>query len=662
MVAGILVAVQLKLNAVVLPFLFVLLGIALILILLQKKTGLNKLLFFLCADIFLFCFGVNLTYSYNIVNEKAFYGHYAKIDSTSKMLVVVKDLPVQKQKFVKCELKVLQVKTNTFYTNTKGTLVGYFKNSQASSSIQAGDVIVINSKLMEIESPKNPLEFDYKTYMAHRQIHYTTFIDSCAFAITGNEAPLSAVWLMGLKIKKHLLSTLKNSGLDKDAYGICAALLTGYDDDIDSSIREAFSHSGTLHVLSVSGLHTGLIYLVLAFMFDLIDRKKKHKITKFIFITLCLWLFALITGFSAPVLRAVIMFNLLGFGKIFFRSDYRNQINILLVSAFMLLCFDPFLIYNIGFLLSYFALFGILFFQPLFAKWWQPERKFTLMIWESFTASFAATISTLPFTLFYFKQFPLWFFICNLIVVPTTFVILLLAVLVVLKVTPVYKIINCIIILLTYFINFFNREGAGYIDNIHFTAIDAVLMSLLLFFITLGFYFRSYKYIMFSVVLLLCWQLNGIIISYNAKNQNYLSVYHLKKQNAFSIKNKQEVVIDSIGLADFNFHVKPHLISFNNPAIDQKPFNYVITPSNHCLIVDKQNFWPKADYRHISVLVISNNFKVKATDLQQFSNLKTMVADGTNNRYTIKQLAELCSKFGVEFYSTQSKGAYVLEI
>ncbi|MBI2722860.1 MAG: ComEC family competence protein [Bacteroidetes bacterium] len=660
-VAGILVAVPLGLNAVALPLFFVLVLIGVILTWL-KSSSLNKLLFFLCADAFLFCFAINLSYSCNIVKNKAFYGLYAKKDSTNKMIVVIKDLPVQKQKFVKCELKVLKVKTKTGYKNTKGDLIGYFKNAQLTNQLQAGNVLLINSKLLEIESPKNPYEFDYKSYMAHRQVYYTTFIDSGAFAITPHAAPLSSLWLIGLKIKKHLLWNLKNSELDKNAYGICAALLTGYDDDIDTSVMEAFSHSGTLHVLSVSGLHTGLIYLVLSFLFDLIDRKKKYKIIKFVFITGCLWLFALVTGFSAPVLRAVIMFNLLGFGKIFFRSDYRNQINILLVSAFMLLCYNPFLIYNIGFLLSYFALFGILFFQPIFAKLWQPHTKITLLIWQSVTASFAATLSTLPFTLFYFKQFPLWFFICNLIVVPATFVILLMAILVVLKVTPVCKIINFIIIFLTSFINLFNREGAGYIDNIHFTAIDAILLSLLLIIITVGFYFRSYKYIIYSAIVLLCWQVNGLITSYNAKNKNYLTVYHLKKQNAFSIKNKKEVVINSIGIADFSFHVKPHLISFNNPSINGKAFNHVISRIKHFLIIDKQNLWPVTDYRNISVLVISNNCKVKATDLQQFNNLKTIVADGTNNRYTIKQLAKLCSKFGVEFFSTQSKGAYVCEI
>src|SRR6476620_11471941 len=140
-------------------------------------------------------------------------------------------------------------------------------------------------------------------------------------------------WQAGLSCKEFVLKSLKEGGLSAEAYGICAALLTGYDADIDSGIMEAFSHSGTLHVLSVSGLHTGLIYLVLSFLFDLADRRKNRKLLKFLFITFFLWGFALVAGFSAPVLRAVIMFNLLGFGKIFFRAGARHQVNILCVSA-----------------------------------------------------------------------------------------------------------------------------------------------------------------------------------------------------------------------------------------------------------------------------------------------------------------------------------------
>ncbi|MGZ4042912.1 MAG: ComEC/Rec2 family competence protein [Bacteroidia bacterium] len=658
-VTGILIAKIAELPAfhpVILP---VVLLAAFLCFLSKEKTTVIKIIFLICTDIFLFVFAVNLLNLNAIRNDKAYFAKLLKADTTNKIIVEISDLPVETARFIKCELKVLEVNDNERYIPAKGKLIGYFRKSQQSDKINFGKILLINSRLLEIEEPKNPFEFDYKNYMANRQFHYVTFADSNAYAITDLPSGLPALWLAGLKTKQYILSSLKSSGLTPEAYAISAALLTGYSHDIDDTVMEAFAHSGTLHVLSVSGLHTGLIYLVLAFIFDLFDRKKKYKVLKFLFITVCLWFFALVTGFSAPVLRAVIMFNLLGFGKIFFRNDHRNQLNILCVSAFALLCYDPFLLFDIGFQLSYFAMFGILFFQPVFSKLWQPENKFSNYIWQSISASFAATLTTLPFTLFYFKQFPLWFFICNLVVVPATFLVLLLAALVVLKITKLSLVINLIIKGLFGFINLFNKPGAGFIDNIHFELMDALIVSLLLIIISGAIYYRSYRYAMFSFILILVLQVNGIISAFLAKDKNLFSVYQVNKREAYSVKNKMEVLTDSIEASHYNYHVKPHLISFNYPYVKQGPFNYVRAGNTEILCLTKKGLWPQCNYAFITGLVVSNNFALKEKDLELFKNLRTIIADGSNNSYTIKNLVVLCNKFGIEFYNTRQKGAYV---
>lgn len=627
-----------------------------------KSKPVFKISFILCTDIFLFLMAVNLVNVNRAANDKFFYGHLIKQDTINRLLVVIDEVPVEKEKFIKCGLKVLTVKKENEHKAASGRLIGYFKKSVNANQLKAGNVVLINSMLLEVEPPKNPYEFNYKNYLANKQIHYISFVDSSSFQLTQATGGISPIWLFGLKTKEYILSALKNGGLTKEAYAICAALLTGYDHDIDNTVMEAFSHSGTLHVLSVSGLHTGLIYLVLAFICDLIDRRKKYKIARFVFITICLWSFALVTGFSAPVLRAVIMFNLLGFGKIFFRNDYRNQINILFVSAFILLGYDPFLIYDIGFLLSYFAMFGILFFQPIFSNLWQPGNKISSYLWQSISASFAATLTTLPLTLFYFKQFPLWFFICNLVVVPATFIILLLAVLVVLKVSKTALIINGLIKLLIAFINLFNVSGAGYIDGIHFDWLDSLVLTLIIIIISAAFYYRSFSYLVYSIIIILFWQLNGIISSYNEKQKKLFTVYHVKKERAYSIKNKKNVISDTLTSSNFNYHVKPHFVSFNYPGVTLKTFNLIKTGAHRILILNKRNFWPADGYKQATLLVISGNFKIYEKDLAEFPNLKTIVADGTNNRYIVKHLAELCSKFGIRFHSTHYNGAYLQEL
>ncbi len=668
-IIGILIAIQFNLNAVSSLFLILALLIALIPWFLKKQTKLTKTVFLICLDVFLFCFAINLVSAARINTDENYYGNFLLPDKTNKLIVVINDLPIEKQNssngkagFIKCQLTVLKVKKNEDYIHSKGNLIGYFKKTKGETKLQFGQTLVLNTKLIEIDDPKNPLEFDYKNYLKNRQIYHTCFVDSGDYENLNSASPLSFIWTIGLKCKKTILATLKNSALSQEAFSICAALLTGYDDEIDKPVMDAFSHSGTLHVLSVSGLHTGLIYLVLAFMFDLLDRKKKYPIFKFVFITLSLWFFALITGFSAPVLRAVIMFNLLGFGKIFFRNNFRNQINILLVSAFILLCYNPFLITDIGFQLSYFALFGILFFQPVFANIWQPENKILQYIWQSITASFAATLTTLPFTLFYFKQFPIWFFVCNLVVVPATFVILFMAILIIINIGKVTIVINFIVNFLIGFINLFNSPNVGFIDNIDFDWFDAILLSLCIILISVTLYYRSYKYLVYSLVIIILWQINNVFSSFQIKEKKLFAVYQIKKQAAYSFKNKRNVEINEVNKSDFNYHIKPHLISLNYPDLQKEGFNYFELNKLAVLILNRESFWPKVEYKNISTLVISNNFKLTAYDLENFGNLKLLVADGSNNTHVIRHLAKLCGKFGIEFYNTKEKGAYILNL
>lgn len=661
-ILGILIAIKLALPFVsflLFPFLIV------ILVIISRYKTLSrsyKWLFLIVADLFLFLFGVILVQQKDLSKQNDYYGRIANTDTTVTFVATINDLPVKKEKFIKCDLKLKEIKAGQSFIPAKGTLYGYFKRSSFSPDLKAGQTVLIKASLQDLSPPKNPFEFDYKNYLFNKQIYHTAFIDSSSYAILPVEDQMNAVWKLGLTCKEFLLTRLKNSGLDKNAYGICAALLTGYDDEIDKPVMEAFSHSGTLHVLSVSGLHTGLIYLALNFLFNLFDKKNKYKLARFIFITLFLWFFALITGFSAPVLRAVIMFNLLGFGRIYFRAKYRHQMNILLVSAFVLLIYNPFYITDVGFLLSYFALFGLIYYQPKLMKIWQPENKFLNATWQSIAASIAATLSTLPITLFYFKQFPLWFFICNMVVVPATFVLLFLAIFVVLKINWITLLVNYITTGLIWFINLFNSNKFGFVDTIHFTFSDVLFLSVFIIFISIAFQYRDYRQVVLSLIVLITWQLFSILDSYNSKNQSLLTVYNVKNHTVVSVKNKLNAGITKVSNSVYNFNVKPHFTSFNNPEIDSLEFNFLKTKEQTILFLSDPGSWPEADLSRVTTLVLANNFKISKEQMQKFKSLKTLVMDASNNNYSAARAEELSRNFGISFYNTKHKGAYLLAL
>lgn len=622
----------------------------------QKRTVL------LVIDVFLFVYGINLVHLSDQSNHEQFYGHVIAKDSLVTSVVVIDEVPVSKQKFIKCSVRVLKVKVGKTFKNVDGNCLVYFKRSEKDSFIKVGSLLLIKSAFLEVPPPKNPLEFDYKNYLANKQVYHTLFVEPTAFvSLAEDKKVLNYFWRTGLVCKQILLHRLKNSPLTSDTYAVCAALLTGYDDEIDKSLVLSFSHSGTLHVLSVSGLHTGLIYLVLSFLFDLIDKKRRYKLTRFLLTTFLLWGFALVTGFSAPILRAVIMFTLLGLGKIYFRGGVSNQLNVLLVSAFILLSYNPFYLVDVGFLLSYFALVGLICFQPGLAALLKPEHKIINAVWQTTAASFAATISTLPFTLYYFKQFPIWFFVCNIVVIPATFVMLLLSLLVVVKVTPIALFLNFFMSFITWFIDLFNSPVYGFVDSIDFGITDAVFLTILILFLSISLMYRSVKYLRNAFLLLICWQLTALVFSFFCKNKSLVALYAVKGGNTLAVKNNTQVYINKIDTSEFNYHVKPHLTGLNNPEPHLLPeINFVDARYYRLLLLNKSGYFPDINPAAITCLVIGNNFKLTASELVNFRSLKMIVLDVSNSAYTVKRIRNLVKDHaGISIHDVKTSGAYV---
>jgi competence protein ComEC len=591
--------------------------------------------------------------------QTEYYGKNLSSDTAATFVGVINEMPTEKSKFVKCKIKVLQIKSDSSFKNAEGEILCYFKKFKGMSIPKSGETFIIKTDLLTIPDVKNPEQFNYKKYLANKQIFHSCFIDSGSYNKISGRSDLNSLWLLGLQIKQNVLSALKSAGLSPEAYGICAALITGFDDDIDKNVVNAFSHSGTLHVLSVSGLHVGLIYYVLGLIFDFIDRRKKQKLFKFIVISLLLWGFALITGFSAPVLRSVIMFNLLGIGRLFFRNNVKNQINILMASAFFLLFYNPYYITDIGFLLSYFAMFGLFYFQPKIAGIWEPNNYFLRNIWESSTASIAATITTLPITLLIFKQFPIWFVVCNIVVVPATFVLLLLAAIALFKISFITTVINGTVKFLIVFIQFFNSSSIGYVDRIDFDFYDAVLLVSLIITITFFLQKRSFNFAIASLIIIIGWQFYSVYQSFQSKSETLLAVYHTKKKSSYVVKNKSFTFINQIDSLNYDYSIKNHVTSFNNAELKVKEFNMVSFMNDQTFFYTKQNFYPPVNLNTINTLVLCNAVKLPEKDFEKFSGLKLLIADGTTSNYGIKKLQKLCSKFDIKFYNTAASGAYL---
>lgn len=328
---------------------------------------------------------------------------------------VIDEYPVEKEKSFRAVIRLIEPKLK---------VLAYFDKTDFNNEIDPGTVVWFRGQPELLQKTGNPFEFDYQAYAIRNKIGHRIYLKSSDFHfLIATKIPDLAEF--SLIIRDRLLKIIEKSGLTGEVFHLVSAVSLGAREELEPETTQSFSKTGVIHVLAVSGMNVGIIYVVLDVLLKFLKRKKSGIILHLVIILLAVWGYALITGLSASVLRAAAMFSFIVIGKSLSRNP--NIYNTLAASAFVLLCFNPSLVYDVGFQLSYAAVFSIVFFHPFiyslcYFKYWIPDQ-----IWALLTVSFSAQIGTLPFLLHYFHQFPIWFLLANLMVIPLVTLILYLS-------------------------------------------------------------------------------------------------------------------------------------------------------------------------------------------------------------------------------------------
>ena len=524
---------------------------AVIYFLLIKKTHtLTKFLFGVSVQLFLFFSGWLLCDYTSEKNNPINYTHFLT-DSTASYSGYVSEIPIEKTKSVKAEVTLQQIKLKDKWQNTCGKIIIYFEKTDKTKTLEIGNSIVFTGNLQEIQSPLNPHEFDYKSYLSMRNIYHSVYLKEESWMIYHNEKTFSLVGF-SQKIRKYLLDTYRTSGLEQNEFAMVAALVLGYDDEIDRPTFNAYSHTGTLHVLSVSGLHVGLIYLLLGYMLSFLNRNKKTTWIKVFLIISVLWFFVLLSGFSAPAVRAAFMFSLILLGKTLF--EHVETANIVLVSAFLSLCINPFWLADIGFQLSYIAVLGIIYLYPFFYNMFTFSWGLVDKIWALCAVSMAAQLATLPVTLYYFHQFPTLFLITNLIVIPISIIVMYGGILLLLfsKIAFTANILVWATAILIKTMNacalFFDSIPFCVIDGIHLSLLNVILLYVLILLVFISIEQKSFKILLSSFALAVVIICISICFDLQTKNNKELVIYQSDKINVIAVfsGNKYVQVSDAI--------------------------------------------------------------------------------------------------------------------
>lgn len=270
----------------------------------------------------------------------------------------------------------------------------------------------------------------YARYLANQHIYHQLKLKEKEFQEL--EQPLIEETIIE-KAQRSTLRILDQYFSDQTIRGLAKALLVGYRGELDKTLNSAYINTGVVHVIAISGLHLGLIYGLLMLLFKPIQHIRPLRIGSCIVVIILLWIFTIMCGATPSVVRSAIMFSFLILGKIIQAKPSTG--NMLAASALVMLSINPFLLYDIGFQLSYAAVTSLLIYNKSISTIFEPENGLLKVGWSSISTSLSAQILTTPFVLFHFHQFPLIFILSNIIAIPLSSIALLLLI-VLCAVTP----------------------------------------------------------------------------------------------------------------------------------------------------------------------------------------------------------------------------------
>lgn len=488
-----------------------------------------------------------------------------RTDSIRAYTAVVRSYPESKSKSWKIVVEVEAVRTDQWHAAV-GRVQVYVAKNEASFPFQYGDRVLISGSPMALQPPSNPGEFDFKRFLSFKNIyhqqflkpHQLTFIAPAARAGFLYYSHRARSWATE-KIQKYI------SGEQEQA--IAMALILGVTDDIDTDLVNAYSASGAMHVLAVSGLHVGIIYALILFLLQPFQRYSWSR--WFIAVTslICLWAFAFVTGLSPSVLRAVTMFSFMAIARPF--GIRTNIYNTLAASAFVLLIFNPFLIMSVGFQLSYLAVLGIVYLQRPIYQLWVCNTWITDWVWKITCISIAAQLTTFSLGLLYFHQFPVYFLVSNLFVIPlSTFVLVLGIVLLALQFfSPVANVLGFLLEWLIKALNWivFQVEALPYslINNIQLSTLQCWLLMGVLACIILVVERKSIQWLYGAAICALVYSATQWQHFYDRVDRTQLVVYRVNHHQAIDFIHRGNAVFiaDSLLQTDkerLRFHIRPN--------------------------------------------------------------------------------------------------------
>jgi competence protein ComEC len=530
---------------------------------------------------------------------------------------------------------------------------------------EIGTQMHIKGTLYKNSPTINPNQFDYGKYLEGKQIYAQLYSDPDEIKISS--VIEKNIWYYTAKLRTKIIRNLEENNFHKAELNVAVALIMGQQQDISPEIIRDYQYAGAVHILSVSGLHIGFILLFITFILKPFPNTKRGSFLKLIVILVSLSLFGILAGLAPSVIRSVTMFSFVAIGMYLRRST--NIYHTLLVSILLILLFQPSFLFDVGFQLSYTALFFILWLQPLLSNIWLTKNKIAAYFWDILTVSFAAQIGAFPLSIYYFHQFPGLFFATNLVIIPFLSIIMALGVLVMTVASFNYvpaipaKLLEWSIYYLNKIINSIASLEQFVIQDIPFN--KYLLLSIYLLIISTIIWFKKPNFNKTAVVLitLIIFQLSYFETHRSIKNQQEWVVFNVKKNTLIAERLGNKVTLyanDSLLKTSRKNKILTSYLTgnFSSLKTKRKLQNVVFFNGNKILIIDSLGVYPKNI--NPDILVLTQSPKINLERLFQTIKPKMVVADASNYKTIQKQWKATCDKQKIPFHATGEKGFYRL--
>lgn len=599
----------------------------------------------------LICLGGYITMLAKKNNEPALLSN-----STDYIVYKITDGPSKTKTGSRYTARIYDIENPKLHNNSH---VFIYINKDTSGSFEPGDLLLGMNQLNIIKPSKDALAFNFYTYAKRKQIHFTLHCEKWQLVkILNSRSYLSAITF---RLRIFFLETLRKNIADKRLCGLAEAMLTGYREDLDRDILKAYTDTGVVHIIAISGLHLGLIFWLADLFLRKLVPNRFVPLAGLLIILPMLWIFAVMTGSSASIMRSVSMFSISICGNALGKKN--SSMNALLCSAALLLLTDPLMIYDIGFQLSYAAVASILIFERPLRNVVYLKNKIAVYCWSMVSITLAAQVLTTPFVIYHFHRFPVLFLFSNLVAVPLSSIILVLEIILCCAET-IHLGAPATGRIIAYLMTGMN-DYVSLMHQIPFNLVTGIYVDFLILLLTivtagllLQYFIKPSKSVLLvfgvMMVLTLVFRINNI---YN----------HERKHNW--------IILQSAG----NTHIihrhgkNATILVKNSKSKELRTVEREIEPAINVLAIEKINWKQLPDFPFVlelpydagsekkSALLISGVADLKIKAITNTLNKPTlMLSDGTNNLWKIRQWEKESQELNLRFLSTSLTGSITI--